>query len=109
MFVTVLIIGGVIAIATVVMTYLELIPFFKDLKELNMHTNTFKDRIAYPFRFIGLLPKLFPVLIDIGISAGCSFIGLSGGVMGALIGLFIGFAASCMVKIHRHWISPRLM
>lgn len=105
-----LLIGGVIAIATVVMSYLELIPFLRALKQLNTFTGnypTFKNHLLYSFRFLSLLKLAYPVMIDVVLAGACGLIGLSGGVLGALIGLIISFSASVALKVHRHWISPK--
>lgn len=107
----ILAIGALVAIINVVLTYTELMPFFKALKQLNSYTTTygrFGDRILYPFRFVTILPKLLPLVLDISVALVCGCIGLSGGVYGALIGLTLGFTASLMVKFHRHFIAPKI-
>jgi hypothetical protein len=107
----ILAIGAIIAIINVILTYNELMPFFKALKQLNYYSTTYptiRNRMAYPIRFISILPKAFPLVLDIIIAIMSGSIGLSGGVYGALIGLSIGFTASILVKIHRRFISPRI-
>lgn len=107
-----LLVGGVIAIATVIMSYIELMPFLKALKQLNNYTSnlpTIRNRMMYLPRFISLLPMAWPPLMDIGLAAACGLLGLNGGVIGALIGLIISFAASVALKVHRHIIAPRMI
>jgi hypothetical protein len=106
----ILVIGAVIAIVNVVLTYTELIPFFKSVKQLNQYTarRGIGARLVYPIRFISLMPKLTPLVLDATIAIIAGSIGLGGGVYGALIGLTLGFTASLMVKIHRHFISPKI-
>jgi hypothetical protein len=107
----ILLIGAIVAIINVVLTYTELIPFFKAFKQLNSYTSnnpSFKNRMAYPFRFITILPKLMPLVLDGTIAAISGGIGLGGGVYGALIGLTLGFTASLMVKVHKHFIEPKI-
>ena len=104
-------VGAVIAIINVVLTYYELMPFFKALKQLNSYTTSNPSTIngiLYLPRFITILPKTFPIILDVVIAVACGSIGLGGGVYGALIGLSIGFTASLLLKIHRHYISPRI-
>ena len=111
MLLIILAVGAVIAIASVVMSYLELIPFFKAVQQLNRYTKsnpTFKNHFLYAFRFASLLRLALPVVVDIGISALCAAMGLAGGVVGCMIALIISFAVSCAIKIHRHWIAPKL-
>ncbi len=106
-----LVIGAVLALATVVMSYIELIPFFKAMRQLNDYTEQYpsiKNKILYFPRFIVTLKYAGPVVFDTGIAVVCGLIGLSGGVIGALIGLTISFIASLMLKIHRHFIAPKL-
>ena len=102
----VLLIGGVVGISTVIMSYIELIPFLKALKQLNQRSESITDRLVYPVKFIGLLPLAWPTFVDLGLACACGFLGLNGGVLGCLIGLTISFAASCALKIHRHVIAP---
>ncbi|MCK9429389.1 MAG: hypothetical protein M0R17_05255 [Candidatus Omnitrophica bacterium] len=107
----ILCIGTLIAIINVILTYNEMLPFFKALKSLNVYTDkhsNIKNRMAYPFRFISILPKGAPIVLDVGVALAMGSIGMSGGVYGALIGLSIGFTASLLLKIHRHFISPRI-
>lgn len=107
----ILAIGALIAIINVVLTYQELIPFFKALKQLNEFTTknpSVLNRAAYLPRFITLIPKLIPLAIDATIALVCGGIGLGGGVFGALIGITIGFTASLLVKVHRRYISPKI-
>jgi hypothetical protein len=88
-----------------------MLPFFRALKSLNVYTDkhsNIKNRMAYPFRFISILPKAAPIVLDVGVALAMGSIGMSGGVYGALIGLSIGFTASLLLKIHRHFISPRI-
>ena len=106
-----MIIGAVIAITNVILTYNELIPLFKSIKQLNAYTKThptFGNHFMYMFRFISLLPKASPLLLDVTIGVIAGSIGLSGGVYGALIGLTLGFTASLIVKIHRHFVDPKI-
>jgi len=106
-----LFIGGCIAISTVIMSYIELLPFFRALKQLNDYTTnnpSISNRLAYPVRFLSILRLAWPTVIDIVLACACGFLGLNGGVLGCLIGLTISFAASCALKVHRHFISPRL-
>ena len=105
-----LLIGFAIAIATIIMSYIELVPFFKAINQLNSFTTkypTINNRMLYPVRFISLLKLALPVALDIILAAACGLIGLGGGVIGALIGLMISFIASCMLKIHRYYIAPK--
>lgn len=102
----ILIIGCAIAILNVALTYLELLPWFKSLSHIP--TRGWANKMVYPFRWIGHLPKATPLALDGGVAVACGAIGLGGGVYGALIGLTIGFSASLLVKFHRHVIAPRL-
>jgi hypothetical protein len=106
-----MIVGACIAILNVVLTYVELIPFFQSISKLNSYTRM-KPGVAtwfkYPFRFISILPKAAPLALDGTIALVAGGIGLNGGVFGALIAITIGFTASLLVKVHRHWIAPRL-
>ncbi len=107
----ILIIGASVAIVNVVLTYTELMPFFQAIKQLNEYTSkhgSIYNRCVYPFRFISILPKAAPLLLDATIAVICGSIGLSGGVYGALIGITIGFSASMLVKFHRHFIAPKM-
>jgi len=107
----ILLIGAVIAVINVVLTYNELIPFFVALKQLNAYTKAFptlSNRTAYVFRFLRITPKLTPLILDGTIAIAAGALGLNGGVYGALIGLTLGFTASLLVKFHRHFIAPRL-
>lgn len=106
-----MIIGAVIAITNVILTYNELIPFFTSIKQLNAYTKTyqsFSNHFMYMFRFISLLPKAAPLALDIIIGTVAGMIGLSGGVYGALISLTLGFTASLIVKIHRRFVDPKI-
>jgi hypothetical protein len=102
--------GALIAVLNVILSYWELVPFLKSLEQLNTFSKTKGgiNLLLYPFRFVALLPKLKPLIIDITISMVCCVIGLSGGLFGALITISIGFTASILVKIHRYWIAPRM-
>jgi hypothetical protein len=105
-----LIIGGALGILTIILSFIELLPFFKAVSQLNRYTNChgIGAKLVYPIRLISLLPKAAPVLLDIGIAFLCGSIGLSGGVTGALIGLIISATASLLVKFFRHVILPGL-
>jgi hypothetical protein len=107
----IMIIGISISLINVVLTYNELIPFFAAIKQLNHFTTarpSFSNHFFYAFRFIAILPKAAPLLLDLAIGIIAGSIGLSGGVYGALIGLSIGFTASLLVKIHRHFVDPKI-
>jgi hypothetical protein len=104
-------IGAIVAIVNVVLTYTELMPFFQAIKQLNEYTSrrgNIYNRMVYPFRFVSLLPKAAPLVLDAAIAMICGTVGLSGGVYGALIGLTLGFTASMLVKFHRHFIAPKM-
>jgi hypothetical protein len=105
-----LMIGLILALGTVLMSYWELIPWFKAVKHLNTFTDanpTFTNQFLYMFRFISTLKYAWPVIIDLIVAFACGFIGLAGGVIGALIALMMAFSVSAIFKIHRHWISPK--
>ena len=105
-------IGAAIALATVIMSYMELMPWLKAVKQLNSYTQkypTYLNKMVYPLRWLRLLKLAWPVIIDVGLSMCFGFIGLNGGVIGALIGLCISFFVSCALKIHRHWIAPKIL
>lgn len=107
----ILLIGSIIAIVNVILTYNELIPFFAAVKQLNLYTDTcpsFINRFKYPFRFLTLTPKLMPLALDIIVAMAAGSIGLSGGTYGALIGLTIGFTASLLIKFHKHFVAPNI-
>lgn len=107
----ILVIGAVIAIINVVLTYNELIPWLSSLKQLKHYTETtggIYNRLMYIPRFIYLLPKAKPLALDAIIAVVAGSIGFSGGVYGALIGLTIGFTASLLVKVHRKFVDPKI-
>jgi hypothetical protein len=106
----ILAIGSILAIINVVLTYNELLPFFKAVKQLNDYTNNngVKDKLLYPFRFVTLIPKLFPLALDATIAIVCGMIGMGGGVFGALIGITMGFTASLLVKFNRKFVMSRI-
>jgi len=97
-------IGIIIAIINVGMTYLELIPFLDAVHHLNHYSkanNSFKNRFLYSFRFISLLPKASPCLLDIGINIAATAIGMGSGLLGALTGQAISLVASILVRVYR--------
>jgi hypothetical protein len=98
-------IGAVIVVLTVIMSYLELIPFLKAIHTIPSVTTG--DRLLYPIRFITVLPLAWPALCDVGVAFICGSIGLNGGVMGALIGLMFSFTVSVAIKIHRHFVARK--
>lgn len=103
--------GALIAIINVILTFQELMPFLKAITQLHTYTKlnpSFANYFWYPVRFISILPKAMPLVLDTTIAIVCGSIGLGGGVYGALIGITIGFTASLLVKFYRRYISPKI-
>ena len=110
-----LLIGCLMGIVSVILSFIELMPFFNSCARLNSYT---KGRMhagllagifasfAWPFRFISLLPKAAPLLLDIVIVVAMGGIGLTGGPTAATISLTISSAASLLVKFYRHVLAP---
>ena len=92
----ILITGLCIIAIWVVINIWQMMPFFKALKELNRGCYGFWDRIVYPFKFIGILPKLIKPLLPDAIIVGCGgVIGFGGGLLGGIISM----AATCMISL----------
>lgn len=74
---------------------IQLRKFFVALNRLNQRTRTVGDKLAYLFRFIGILPLAAPLIPDIILMAAGGMVGLGGGVLGFIIGI----GGTCMVTI----------
>jgi hypothetical protein len=104
----ILIIGLVLMIFSIAMSFYELMGFFNAVGQLNRFTakrrsflKTVGSFLMYPFRLITLLPKLMPVALDAIIMVVCGSIGLNGGTTGAIIGLMASAIASILVRVYR--------
>jgi len=76
-----------------VVNAIELRKFFKALAALNGSTNSFIERLAYPFRFVAISRYLAPLIPDIILMSAAGAIGLGGGVLGSIIAI----GGSCCV------------
>lgn len=109
-----LLVGCTMGIISIILSFIELMPWFKAVGKLNRFTAAQKGAVKgtvaymlYPFRFISLLPMASPLLLDSIVVLVAGGMGLSGGPTAATIALTISAAASLLVKIYRHLIAPR--
>lgn len=103
-----LILGVLMGFLTVILSFIELVPFFNAVSQLNSYSKS-RGPIAwiwYPFRLITLLPMCSPILLDVSVAMICGGIGLSGGPTAATIALVISASASLLVKFYRHILGP---
>jgi hypothetical protein len=77
------------------MNAIELRKFFKALGILNKYSSSFKDKVMYVPRLIGICKYLGPILPDVICMIAAGAVGLGGGVLGSIIAI----GGSCMVTI----------
>lgn len=90
-----LLVGFAMIAVSVWFWYMELRPFLNHIQKKR------KWWIA-PFAYIGALPKLFPFVLDLGITFFCvANLGFGGGVIGGISGLFLSNVVSCFILHHQ--------
>lgn len=97
--VAIILIGLFFILLSGIVNIIESMKFFKALNVLNKHTKTFKDKMLYPFRLIGLLPLLWRIIPDVLFMGLAGTIGLGGGVMGSVIAM----GGTCLLTLLVKW------
>jgi hypothetical protein len=93
----------VIVLAQVILTWVELKPYFKAKQEIRiLYRTRHIGAWRYCFRNISILPKIWPACIDGLVVVLAGWVGLSGSLIGAAATMLAGFATSCLIKYNRY-------
>jgi hypothetical protein len=103
MLVALLIVAFVMIATSMLLTYAEFVPFLEAVENDYKSIDGIGDTFAFSFKVIGHLPKLIPCAIDIFVMIFVAgVIGLGGGLIGAVTGLFGSNVLSLIIYYHTH-------
>jgi predicted anti-sigma-YlaC factor YlaD len=94
----------IVVIIQALMTWWEAKPFIRRLLEIKLSTRPGLGRIVLQFK---ALPMAWPAVFDGLVTVIGGFMGLTGSTAGATAILVGGLVTSIILKIQRHWVSPK--
>lgn len=95
---------SVIVIIQAIMTWWEAKPFIRKMIEIKMTVRPGLGRIIAQIR---ALPLVWPAVFDGLVTVIGGFMGLTGSTSGATAVLIGGLVTSIILKIQRHWVTPK--
>ena len=81
--------------------YVEIRPFIDAVQEIPVQTAS--DKLLYLFRYVVLLPKAMPFLIDICITLfAVESLGMGAGIVGGITGVFLSNIVSLVILMRTY-------